>query len=740
MPSNRRSTRPGPRKLLGALLATTAMFCAISADATAQPYAPEGAVRDVTADSSGYGGQVALPMGGSRILRFNRPIGRVMLGNPKVGDVIPLGERTLYVLGTAPGATNLTVMPRGGGEPLATLDLRVGYDVENIRRAARQVLPNEALDVSAHGDGLVLTGVLSSSAAAARAASLAEQFAPGHVVNLTSIRAAEQVMLSVRVAEVQRSALQQLGLSNLNALWDTTGALTFAAPTLNPDVVANLIGRDVSGDWTFEAVFDALERRGFASTLAEPNLVALSGETAVFFAGGEFPIPVPQVGAGTDTITIEYKQYGVSVGFTPTVSGDSINLAVAPEVSALDPANSVVLQGFRIPGLTTRRAKTTVELRNGQSFAIAGLIKRDFTDNLRGIPGAARLPVFGALFRSTGYQNNETEVIIIVTAHLAKPTHKENLIAPTDVRQGPSEADLFFMGATDKALPQARPQASATSRTPQAQPGAAGPADLASNPMASTPLTPPAAMLAVNQLVPATPAPAAPQPSPTAAAAPPMVRPTASAAAAPVSAPAPKPVAVTPIPAAKPAPAATVASAPRAAPAAYALAPAAKPAAPLAAAQLAVRPAAPPANVTRAAPTPRPAPSSHAVTPPARPAVAVAAAKPAARPAAAAVTARATLPAATLPAAPMPYVAIAAAKPAPAIALNASATGSAAPPSGAAQKPAAPTAKPVAADQVAAAQPASAAKLQVASTTLRGTLPFNSTPTSDAAAASAGGR
>jgi pilus assembly protein CpaC len=562
MASNRPSHRRRPRKLLGALLATTALLSAIGAEASAQPYAPQGAVRDVAADGSGYGGQVALPMGGSQILRFNRPIGRVMLGNPKVGDVIPLGERTLYVLATAPGATNLTVMPRGGGEPLATLDLRVGYDVENVQRALQQVLPQETLRVSAHGDGVVLTGVLSSSAAAARAAAVAEQFAPGHVVNLTSIRAAEQVMLSVRVAEVQRSALQQLGLSNLNALWDTTGALTFAAPTLNPDAVANLIGRDMSGDWTFDALFDALERRGFASTLAEPNIVALSGETALFFAGGEFPVPVPQAGAGGfNTITIEYKQYGVSIGFTPTVSGDSINLAVAPEVSALDPANSVVLQGFRVPALTARRAKTTVELRNGQSFAIAGLIRREFTDNMRGIPGAARVPLLGALFRSTGYQNNESEVVIIVTAHLARPTDDAKLIAPTDLRQGPSEADLFLMGTTDKVVPLARPTPGPSASSSQTLPSRPEAAAAAANVTAPTPLTPPAAMMAVNQLVAPVPAPAP--------------------AAAPVS-----PVAGTSIPAAKAAPVARSATAitetkPRSAAAAVATADAPLPAAPI---------------------------------------------------------------------------------------------------------------------------------------------------------------
>jgi pilus assembly protein CpaC len=310
-------------------------------------------------------------------------------------------------------------------------------------------MPGEPIEVSARGDGLVLTGLLSSSAVAARAAALAERYAPEHVVNLTRIRGAEQVMLKVRVAEVRRNALKQFGLSNLQALYDSENLTSIVPGTFNPDTFASIIGRAQLGEWSIQAFVDLLEQQGFASTLAEPNLVALSGETAVFFAGGEFPVPVPQTGIGSNTITIEYKPYGVSIAFTPTVYGDSINLVVAPEVSALDKENSVTILGFKVPGITTRRAKTTIELRNGQSFAIAGLIKREFTDSLRGLPGSTHLPVLGSLMRSTSFSNDETEVLIIVTAHLAKPTTRENLLVPTDVRRGPTEPELFLQNKTD---------------------------------------------------------------------------------------------------------------------------------------------------------------------------------------------------------------------------------------------------------------------------------------------------
>lgn len=452
---------PRPRPLIAGLLAASVMTAA-PVNAEPQPYAPAGSpfessAQDVTADATGYGGQLSLASGGSRILRFAQPIGRIMVGDPKIADVIPLSDRALYVLGRAPGGTNLTVMPRGpAGRPLATLDMRVGYDVEGLRRAAHDIMPGEPLEVSARGDGLVLTGLLSDSAAAARAEALAAQYAPGHVVNLTRIRGAEQVMLSVRVSEVQRTALQQLGISNIQALWDPTH-VNMIPPGVFTDpaqAFASIIGRsNIGKDGSIQGVFDLLEQKGLATTLAEPNLVALSGETAVFFAGGEFPVPVPQEsGIGQNLITIEYKQYGVSVAFTPTVYGDTINLLVAPEVSALDQANAVTILGFKVPGITTRRAKTTVELRDGQSFAIAGLIRREFTNNMRGVPGVSDIPVIGQLSRSSGFNNNETEVVIIVTAHLAKPTTREKLLAPTDLRRAPTQSEMLFTNTLDVPL------------------------------------------------------------------------------------------------------------------------------------------------------------------------------------------------------------------------------------------------------------------------------------------------
>jgi pilus assembly protein CpaC len=223
----------------------------------------------------------------------------------------------------------------------------------------------------------------------------------------------------------------------------------------------------------FNVQLDALEKKGAITTLAEPTLIALSGETASFLAGGEFPVPVVQTvggnlnnSGGAAAYTVEWKPFGVSLSFTPTVLADGvINMVVAPEVSSIDPTASVVINGLSIPGLQTRRAKTTVEIRDGESFAMAGLIRRDFQDTIRQVPILGSIPIIGTLFRSTGFQHNESELVIIVTPHLVRPVPAGTLKLPTDRAGPPNEADLLFNGRTDSGLPQI-----AAPLTPQAVP------------------------------------------------------------------------------------------------------------------------------------------------------------------------------------------------------------------------------------------------------------------------------
>jgi pilus assembly protein CpaC len=408
---------------------------------------------DPADDSAAYSGSIGLPVGGSHILQFDRPVGRIYLGDADTADVIALTDRSVYLLGKEAGTSSLTIMERGQrSTPMARYVVQVGVDALGLRRTLHEVMPHEGIEVRLAGDGLVLSGAASSAAAAERAVSIASRFAADRVVNSMTLAAAEQVMLSVRVSEVRRNELAAMGLRT-NIQWaDTDDAASLVSGIINPDAFANLTGFFSTGDYTIEAVLDALESRGVVTTLAEPTLVALSGETANFFAGGEFPIPVAVNGSGTDTrITIEFKQFGVAVAFTPTVIGDTINLHVAPEVSALDRNNAIRIFDTEIPALTTRRAQTTVELRDGQSFAIAGLIRRDFRDDIQGIPGAARIPILGALFRSSTFEREESEIVIIVTARRARPTTLDQLITPTDLFNAPSHFQLFWMGQVEGA-------------------------------------------------------------------------------------------------------------------------------------------------------------------------------------------------------------------------------------------------------------------------------------------------
>ncbi len=398
------------------------------------------------------GGGIGIPVGGSHILSFDRPVGRVFLGSPETADVIPLTDRSIYLLGRRAGTTSLTIMERGQrATPMATYSVQVGVDAQGLKRTLHQVMPEEGVEVRVAGDGLILSGAVSSSAAAGRAAAIAERYAAGRVVNSTTVSAAEHVMLEMRVAEVQRNELSAMGLSTAVLWQNSTDAAALLSGIINPDAFALLSGVVVSGDYTIAAVLDALEQRGVVTTLAQPTLVALSGETANFFAGGEFPIPVAvdDGSANNRRITIEFKQFGVAVAFSPTVAGDTINLNVSPEVSALDRNNSIRLFGTEIPGLTTRRATTTVELRDGQSFAIAGLIRRDFTDNVSGIPGISNMPVLGTLFRSSRFARQESEVVIIVTARRAQPTTLDQLMTPADLFNAPSQFQLFWSGRVE---------------------------------------------------------------------------------------------------------------------------------------------------------------------------------------------------------------------------------------------------------------------------------------------------
>src|SRR5690242_5827802 len=401
--------------------------------------------------------RIVVPVDKSRIVHFDQPFSRVHVGSGDIAEVVPLSTSTIYILGKKRGSTNLTITSGSNGV-VAVIDVIVSYDVDGLRQHLADLLPTESIEIQPAGDALVLSGHVSSADHLRTIVAIAERYAPGAVTNLLSLSGSQQVLLEVKFAEVQRSALVQLGLDSLNGAAANNG---ISAPHLDGSTTAAQAFGTIGGLLTDSKTYflrgqiSALEQSGMVRTLAEPNVVALSGETATFLAGGEFPIPVVQSSTGTlPTTTIEYKDFGVGLSFTPTViASDTINLVLKSEVSALDSTFAVETNGISVPGLKVRRATTTVELRNGQSFAIAGLIQDDFNDSLKSLPGLGSIPIIGALLRSTSYQRNQTELVVFITVHLVGPGPGGNMALPTDRVVPPTPSQVIGLGHTEETRP-----------------------------------------------------------------------------------------------------------------------------------------------------------------------------------------------------------------------------------------------------------------------------------------------
>jgi pilus assembly protein CpaC len=451
------------------------------------PAAAQVAVDNLGAETI-HAGEFVVPINKSQVLKVDQPFTELLIGNPKIADVVALTNQSVYVLGKELGTTNLTIYG-AKRKLLAVLDLVVSYDVDSLKAKLHDVLPGEAIEVRTVNGGILLSGKVSNETALNDALAVAEQYAPKAVTNAMTVQGSQQVLLQVKFAEVSRNVARQLGIGHDLAV---TGDLAFNLITSSalplalglPTGVATL---DTGGNPDLRTTFQSLEDRGLVKTLAEPNLIALSGDTANFLAGGEFPVPVAQ---DNNTITVEFKEFGVGLSFTPTVIGtDLINLVVAPEVSRIDPTVSVSTVtgldgiGIAVPGLSTRRAKTTIELRDGQSFAIAGLLQEDYQNAISGLPWLSDIPILGLLFRSTGFQRNETELVILVTPHLVKPAQSiAELTAPTDRLVMPSDSDLFLFGRTEGQQPGPAAPGASMSAAPgagdtlsQGQGGFAGP-------------------------------------------------------------------------------------------------------------------------------------------------------------------------------------------------------------------------------------------------------------------------
>jgi pilus assembly protein CpaC len=451
--------------------------CTLLALASTAATAPAFGQSVYTADqySGAHGGQLDVPLNKSQILNVDRNFSRAMIGNDEIADILPMTNRSLYVLGKKMGTTSLTLYD-GNNRMISVVDVAVGPDVVSLRRQLEQLIPGEKVGANISNDAIVLTGVVSNAPAVDRAVQLARTYAGDNVVNMMSVGGTQQVMLEVRFSEMNRQVGKQMGLNSAflsrngrfqggfgnNAPSTALLTNTNGSPAINLGGILESFGI-VAGSFSIGnldifGALDALERKGVVKTLAEPTLIALSGEKASFLAGGEFPVPVAQSngsdgGNGNGGITVEFKPFGVSLAFTPTVLADGvINLVVEPEVSSIDPSASISVNGLIIPGLQTRRANTTLELRDGQSFAIAGLIRKDFQDTVRQFPILGSIPIIGSLFRSTSFQKQETELVIIVTPRLVQPMKADMVSLPTDRVKNPSELELFLMGRTDKAV------------------------------------------------------------------------------------------------------------------------------------------------------------------------------------------------------------------------------------------------------------------------------------------------
>ncbi len=416
--------------------------------------------------------EVPIVLHKSETVRTDYPFGDALVGDPEIADVVPLTNQSIYILGKKVGVTRLSLLDPQK-QVLGVVDIEVTYDLDIIRK---QLHANHALSkiqVASINGKVFITGEAPDAVVLQRILSLAEQIAPHDVTNGMTVASPQQVMLEVRFIEATRDLNRGLGVNWAAAgkLGATTGnsSIVSGGPTDNGNgtfsnntlfnsaagLASNLIpfgtagGRVLNGSVKADVFVSALEEKGLARRLAEPNLIALSGDTASFLAGGEFPFPVGVT--ANNQVTVEFKKYGVGLAFTPTVLGNGqINLKVEPEVSELDTTNIVSIGAFQIPSLTVRRASTTVELRDGQSFMIAGLLQGSHIADTQGLPWIGNVPVMGTLFRSESFQKNETDLVIIITPRLIRPRIPgDKLASPLDNRKPANDGEFFLLGAQE---------------------------------------------------------------------------------------------------------------------------------------------------------------------------------------------------------------------------------------------------------------------------------------------------
>jgi pilus assembly protein CpaC len=427
------------------------------------------AVAPVAADGQMNARFLALGIGKSVVIDLPRDIKDVLVADPKIANAVVRSAQRAYIIGAAVGQTNIVFFD-SAGQQIAAYDIAVKRDLNGVRAALKQTLPNSDIQIDGVGDGVILTGTAANPIEAQQAGDVAARLVGGadKVVNSIAVRGRDQVMLKVTVAEVARSIIKQMGIDLSASLNYGTAVVNFS--NANP-FTAN--GRALVGNNTATAAFGAtpsvqatlraMESAGVVRTLAEPNLTAISGESATFIAGGEFPVPA---GYSCDPTThvcttqISFKKFGISLNFTPVVLTEGrISLRVMTEVSELSNDNSITLStavssntvnSVTIPSIKTRRAETTLEIPSGGAMAMAGLIQEQTKQAINGFPGLAQLPVLGSLFRSRDYVNSQTELMVLVTPYVVRAVAQKDLSRPDDGFAATSDPQADLLGSINR--------------------------------------------------------------------------------------------------------------------------------------------------------------------------------------------------------------------------------------------------------------------------------------------------
>lgn len=449
-----------------------AMAVCLAAAAILGLSAPARADNDIVYVSSTKNASIKVAKGKPKTIMTNAAFYQIVIGDPEIANVNPLTDKSFYVLGNNLGTTGVALFDENK-QLVGTIDIEVTLDTDQLASTIRASVPDAKIKVGSANGRVVLSGEADDAVAAEKASKIASRFSGNEeVINSVNISSSQQVQLNVRFVEINRQAGQDLGAKySANFAYGLGGRdVTIEPGSLPAAGNGEIIGRLLSNGLSIDVAIKALEERGLARRLAEPNLIARSGQTASFLAGGEFPIPVSE---DNGKISVSYKKYGVSLDFTPTVLKDGlVSLDIAPEVSSIDASASYNIGEISVPGFIVRRARTSVDLKNGQSFMIAGLLQSQNDITTSRLPGLGKLPVLGPLFSSKSYQRRETDLVIIVTPYLVKPVDpSKKLLEPTDGTQPASNVDYFLNNTEEvKASDANRAMAMASGSTAQPAP------------------------------------------------------------------------------------------------------------------------------------------------------------------------------------------------------------------------------------------------------------------------------